>query len=225
MIIVDTALAKRLEAGNPVRVALVGAGYMARCIAVQFISGIPGMRLVAVANRTLSKAHQVYRDAGVEQAQTVSSVPELEQAIARGRPAVTDDARLVCEAGPVEAVIEVTGDVEFGTRVAYDALRNGKHVILLNAEVDASVGPILKVHADRAGVVYTYTDGDEPGVAMNLCRSLVTMGCRPVLVGQLKGFLDRYRTPETQREAPAESGDRCLVRRWFQARPRSRDHG
>ena len=54
-------------------------------------------------------------------------------------------------------MIETTGDVEFGARVALDAIRNGKHIVLMNAEVDATVGPILKVHADRAGVVYTYT--------------------------------------------------------------------
>jgi predicted homoserine dehydrogenase-like protein len=211
MIMVDTALARRMAADDPIRVALVGAGYMARCIAVQLTSGIPGMRLAVVANRTIGKAHQVYREAGVTHVETVSSRQELVECIARGRPAITDDARLVCEAGPVEAVIEATGDVEFGSRVAYDALRHGKHVILLNAEVDASVGPILKVHADRVGVVYTYTDGDEPGVAMNLYRSVVTMGCKPVLVGQLKGFLDRYRTPETQKEFAAAHGQNPAI--------------
>ena len=45
---------------------------------------------------------------------------------------------------------------------------------------------------------YTYTDGDEPGVGMNLYRFLDGMGYRPVLMGQMKGILDRYRTPETQ---------------------------
>jgi predicted homoserine dehydrogenase-like protein len=73
-------------------------------------------------------------------------------------------------------------------------------VILMNAEVDSSVGPILKVHADRHGVVYTYTDGDEPGVAMNLFRFVDSIGYQPVMMGQIKGFLNRYRNPETQRE-------------------------
>src|SRR5690606_5310029 len=139
MIIVDTALKKRLDAGNPVRVALVGGGYMARCIGLQIIDAIPGMRLVAVANRTLAKAEKVYEEAGVAEATRVTSVSELEQAIASNRYAVTDDASIVCQAGPVEAVIECTGHVEFGTRVSFEAIRNGKHVILLNAEVDASV--------------------------------------------------------------------------------------
>ena len=200
MILTDTALAKRLQANNPVRVAMVGAGYMSQCIALQIIQATPGMRLVAISNRTPSKAEQVYRDAGVVDTVRATSAAALEDAIGRNQYVVTDDPSIIWNAGSVEAVIEVTGDPEFGTRVAYESLRQGKHVIMLNAEVDASVGPILKTYADRAGVVYSYTDGDEPGVMMNLFRLVESMGCQPMLVGQLKGMLDRYRTPATQRE-------------------------
>ena len=200
MIIIDTALAKRLREDNPVRVAMVGAGYMAQCIALQIVQATPGMRLVGISNRTPGKAERIYRDVGVEDIGHAATAAELEQAIAKRKYVVTDDPSIFWEAGSVEAVIEVTGDPEFGTRVAYESLRHGKHVILLNAEVDASVGPILKTYADQAGVVYTYTDGDEPGVMMNLFRFVESMGCKPMLVGQLKGFLNRYRNPETQRE-------------------------
>jgi predicted homoserine dehydrogenase-like protein len=200
MIIVDTALARRLAERNPVRVAMVGAGYMARGIALQILTAMPGIRLVAVSNRTLPQAQRVYREAGVEATTAVRTVAELERAIAEERYAVAEDPALLCQAGQVEAVIETTGDVEFGARVAFEAIRNGKHVILMNAEVDASIGPILKVHADRAGVVYTYTDGDEPGVAMNLFRFVDSMGYKPVLMGQIKGFLNRYRNPDTQKD-------------------------
>jgi predicted homoserine dehydrogenase-like protein len=200
MIIVDTALARRLADRNPVRVAMVGAGYMARGIALQILTAMPGLRLVAVSNRTLPQAQRVYREAGVEATTAVRTVAELERAIAEDRYAVAEDPALLCQAGQVEAVIETTGDVEFGTQVAFEAIRNGKHLILMNAEVDASIGPILKVHADRAGVVYTYTDGDEPGVAMNLFRFVDSMGYKPVLLGQIKGFLNRYRNPDTQKE-------------------------
>ncbi|MBL8513005.1 MAG: Gfo/Idh/MocA family oxidoreductase [Betaproteobacteria bacterium] len=200
MILTDTALAKRLQANNPVRVAMVGAGYMAQCIALQIVQATPGMRLVAISNRTPAKAERIYADAGVPDTVRAGSAAALEDAIANNRYVVTDDPSIIWEAGSVEAVIEVTGDPEFGTRVAYESLRHGKHVILLNAEVDASVGPILKTYADRSGVVCTYTDGDEPGVAMNLFRFVESMGVKPMLVGQLKGFLNRYRNPETQRE-------------------------
>lgn len=79
------------------------------------------------------------------------------------------------------------------------AFENGKHVVFMNAEVDATVGPILKTYADRAGVVMTNTDGDEPGVAMNLFRFVKTIGYNPVCAGNIKGMIDHYRTPETQR--------------------------
>lgn len=199
MILVDRALAKRQSEGKPIRVALVGAGYMGRGIALQLLSGMPGYRLVAVANRTLENAARAYRDAGVESPLVVESAAALQRAIEAGRYAITQDPRVVCEAGAVEAVIEATGEIEYGCGVALAAIDNGKHVILMNAEVDASVGPILKARADAAGVVYTYTDGDEPGVAMNLYRFVASTGYRPVLMGQIKGFLDRYRNPETQR--------------------------
>ena len=198
MIIVDRELERREAEGRPVRVGLVGAGYMGRGIALQIVSVMRGMRLVAVSNRNLEQAIRSYRDAGLEEVQTVETVGALEEAAARGRPAVTEDAQLLCKAGCIDALIDATGEYEFGAQVAVEAIRNRKHLVLMNAELDAAVGPILKVRADRAGVVYTYTDGDEPGVAMNLFRFVKTIGYQPVAMGQIKGFLDRYRNPETQ---------------------------
>jgi predicted homoserine dehydrogenase-like protein len=199
MIIVDKALEKREQENNPVRVALIGCGYMGRGIALQMLTAMPGMRLVALCNRTLSGAQKAYSQAGVDSVKVVKTVSELEQTIAIGQYAITDDPMVICEAGNIDAVIDSTGEFEFGAQVAMAAIANGKHLILMNAELDSAVGPILKVYADRAGVVYTYTDGDEPGVAMNLYRFVKTIGYRPLLMGQIKGFLDRYRNPDTQR--------------------------
>jgi predicted homoserine dehydrogenase-like protein len=52
MILVDAALKQRERDGNPIRVGLVGAGFMGRGIALQIVSATRGMRLVAIANRT-----------------------------------------------------------------------------------------------------------------------------------------------------------------------------
>lgn len=199
MIIVDKALERRHEEGNPIRVAQVGAGYMGRGVALQIITATVGMKLVAVSNRTLSEADRAYREAGVDSVRVVETVAQLEEAIARGQYAITDDAMLLCQAGGIDAVIEVTGTIEFGARVALKAIEHGKHVILMNAELDATLGPILKVYADRAGVVITNSDGDQPGVIMNLYRFVKAIGCTPVLAGNIKGLHDPYRTPETQR--------------------------
>jgi predicted homoserine dehydrogenase-like protein len=211
MIIVDTALAAREADGDPIRVALVGAGFVARCAALQFLTPLRGMRLVAIANRTVHKAESAIRQAGATNVTHVDTARGIDDAIAAGRIAVTGDAESLCQAESVDVVIEATGHVEFGTRVCFEAIRNGKHTILMGAEVDASVGPILKTYADSAGVVFSYTDGDEPGVAMNLYRFLDGIGYRPVLMGQLKGFLDRYRNPDTQRELAERLGQNPAV--------------
>lgn len=199
MIIVDTALEKRQAEGNPVRVAMVGAGYMGRGIALQIEKYITGMRLVAISNRTLAAAKQAYGESGIEGPVTVENAAQLDEAIAQNRYAVTDNPQLLCEAKGVEAIIEATGHVELSAHVAMQAIANKKHLILMNAELDATVGPILKVYADRAGIVIANADGDQPGVMMNLYRFVKSIGYDPVLVGNIKGLQDYYRTPDTQK--------------------------
>jgi predicted homoserine dehydrogenase-like protein len=199
MILIDTALEKREQEGRPVRVALVGAGYMGRGIAFPMLTGMRGMRLVAISNRTISEAERAYRDAGVEAVRTIASASELDEAIAARQFAITDNPFALCEAQQVDVVIESTGEVEFGAHVVTRAIASRKHVVLMNAELDATVGPLLKIYADRAGVVITNADGDQPGVIMNLYRFVRTIGFRPVLAGNSKGLQDPYRTPETQR--------------------------
>jgi predicted homoserine dehydrogenase-like protein len=199
MIIVDKALEKREEENNPIRVGLVGAGYMGRGITLQVEKYIPGMKIVAISNRTISRAENAYQEAGIESPKIVETVAQLEDAIASNKQAITDDALLLCQADNIDAVIESTGNVEFGAHVAMEAIKNEKHIILMNAELDATVGPILKVYADRAGIIITNVDGDQPGVMMNLFRFVKSIGYNPVLAGNIKGLQDHYRTPETQK--------------------------
>src|ERR1700755_3198821 len=56
----------------------------------------------------------------------------------------------------------------------------------MNAEIDATIGPILQVYAEKYGVILSACDGDEPGVQMNLYRGV-------------KGLQDPYRNPTTQK--------------------------
>ncbi|MFQ5787193.1 MAG: NAD(P)H-dependent oxidoreductase [Thermodesulfobacteriota bacterium] len=206
MILIDRALETREEEGNPIRVALVGAGYMGRGIALQIVEYIKGMNLVSISNRTLSNAEKAYKEAGIGSIKHVKAVTELEDAITRGQCAITDDANLLCQAKNIDAIIEATGNVELGAHVALKAIKGGKHIILMNAELDATLGPILKVYADRAGVIITNADGDQPGVIINLFRFVKTIGYHPVLAGNIKGLQDNYRTPETQKGFAEQHG-------------------
>jgi predicted homoserine dehydrogenase-like protein len=204
MILVDKALEQRHTQGNPVRVGMIGAGYMGRGIALQIEGYVRGMRLAAISNRTLGEAERAYREAGVDAFRTVETAAQLEEAAARGEYAITDDPMLLCEADGIEVIIEATGDVELGAKVVLKAIEHRKHIVLMNAELDATVGPILKTYADRAGVVITNADGDQPGAMMNMFRFVKTIGYQPVLAGNIKGLQDYYRTPETQKGFAAQ---------------------
>lgn len=200
MIIVDKALEKRQKEKNPIRVGMIGAGFMGRGIALQIVNAVPGMDLVAIANRSIASAVRAYREAGVDDVAFVDSLAQLEKAISDGCPAVTEDAVLLCQAGMIDAIIEVTGTVEFGVHVVLKAIEHGKHVVLMNAELDGTVGPILKRYADKANVVFSNADGDQPGVIMNLYRFVKGIGIKPVLCGNIKGLQDPYRNPTTQQD-------------------------
>lgn len=197
MIIVDTALAKRQAEGNPIRVGMIGAGFQASGIALQIITATPGMRLCAIANRNVEAAADVYAQTGLEPI-GCDTQGELEAAIAAGRPAITQDALALAHAEGLDAIIEVTGSIEFAAHAVLAALESSKHVIQMNAELDGTIGPILKAKADAAGVIYTFSDGDQPGVQMNLQRFASGLGVKPVLCGNIKGLHDPYRNPATQ---------------------------
>jgi predicted homoserine dehydrogenase-like protein len=197
----ETSLSERLSARGPIRVAVVGAGTSGAMIIRHLMSRVvPALRLVAVANRTVRRtAALMETELGYPPAE-VSTAHDLELALERGVPALCSDAELLCSSDKVEVVVEATGTVEFGATVVCKAIQHHKHVVLVNAELDATLGPLLKTYADTQGVVYSHTDGEEPGVAMTLVRYLRSIGLRPVAAGNLKGMIDPYRTPETQRE-------------------------
>lgn len=206
MIIVDEALRARVAAGKPINVGLVGAGFMGKAIARQVATSVPGMRIAAISNRTPDTARAAYAHAGIDDARFVESAAQVDDAVRAGRAVFTDNAELLCDAEGIDAVIEATGTIEFGAEVSLRAIRRRKHVILCNAELDGTLGPILKRHADKAGVVLTDIDGDQPGAEMNLYRFVRSLGMTPLLCGNIKGLLDHYRTPDTQAGFAAQWG-------------------
>lgn len=198
MIIVDTALARREAQGRPIRVGMIGAGFMGRGLANQIVNSKPGMRLVAVANRTLANGERAYAEAGVEPVR-VESAAALDAAIAAGTPAVLEDAFELLKAENLDCVVDVTGAVEFGARVTVAAIERGLPIVTMNAELDGTVGPLLAHRAREAGVVLTGADGDQPGVQGNLMRFVIGLGVTPLVAGNIKGLQDEYRTPTTQK--------------------------
>jgi predicted homoserine dehydrogenase-like protein len=200
MIIVDSALKAREAAGRPIQVGMVGAGFMGQGLTNQITNSVPGMRMAAIYNRKPKRAEGVYRYSGLEDVARVETQSDLDAAILAGRPAVADDPMLICRSPHIDVIVDVTGSVEFGARVFMEAFDYGKHVVMMNAEVDATIGPILQTYAKRAGVTLSACDGDEPGLQMNLVRWVAGLGLIPRVVCNVKGLQDPYRNPTTQQE-------------------------
>jgi predicted homoserine dehydrogenase-like protein len=198
MIIIDRALEARAAASDPIQVGLVGAGALGRGVARQFITSATGQRLAAIANRTLDHAAEAWTTSGTDRPSVVDDAAALDAAIRAGRPVVTTDPLVLCASEEIDAIIETTGTTDYGARVALAAIENGKHVFI-NAELEATLGPILAVRAAARGVIVSSLDGDQPGTQMNLYRFARGMGFEPLVCGNIKGLQDHYRTPETQR--------------------------
>ncbi len=197
MIAIDTLLRQRQTDGRPVRMGLVGAGFMARGLVNQVVNSTPGVQLTVVCNRTPVKAHAVVTEAGATPV-AAESLADVARIAGAGDVAVTDDTALVTGSDAVDVVVDATGAVAFGADLALAAIAGGKHLVLLNAEVDATLGPLLATRADAAGVVYSGADGDQPAVQMNLIRFVRQIGLRPLVAGNIKGLQDPYRNPTTQ---------------------------
>jgi predicted homoserine dehydrogenase-like protein len=199
MLLVDTALRRREEEGRPIRVGIVGAGFMTQGLTNQITHGTPGMQVVAISNRKPTRALDVFRYAGLENVRIAETQRALDDDIAAGRPAAAEDALLLARSEHVDVVVDATGSVEFGAHVAMEAFKHGKDVVLLNAEIDATIGPILQTYARKHGVILSACEGDEPGVQMNLVRWVRGLGLIPRVVGNIKGLQDPYRNPTTQK--------------------------
>jgi predicted homoserine dehydrogenase-like protein len=200
MQIVDTALRKRAEGGKPIRVGMIGCGFMGSGIVLQVATAIPGMEIVAIAVRRPDAARAAFEQAGQgDQIAYCEDARAVSTAVASGKRAITEDPAAVGAADGIDAIIEVTGAMDYPLTGILPAIESGKHVVLMNPELDGTVGPLLKVKADRAGVIISNADGDQPGVEMNLFRFVKGIGVRPVLCGNIKGLQDPYRTPTTQR--------------------------
>ena len=199
MFIVDNALKARAEQNNPIRVGILGAGFMAQGLTNRIVNTTPGMSVVAVFSRRPERAVEVFRYSGLTDVVEASTQDGLEDAIRDRKPVVAADAFLLARSSQIDVLVDTTGSVNFGAEVILEAFQYGKDVVLLNAEIDATIGPILQVYAGKTGVILSACDGDEPGLQMNLYRWVRGLGLTPRVIGNIKGLQDPYRNPTTQK--------------------------
>ncbi|MGR5591153.1 NAD(P)H-dependent oxidoreductase [Peptoniphilus grossensis] len=107
----------------------------------------------------------------------------------------------------VDCLVDCTGDTETGTKLSLAAIENGVDIVSLNVEMDATVGPILKVMADEKGLVYSGTKGDEPGAIVEIYEFAKNCGFDVLVLGKGKNNeLNNYASPESLKEAAEKKG-------------------
>jgi predicted homoserine dehydrogenase-like protein len=191
-------LRKRVAAGDPIRIGIVGCGQMGSGLA-HAINNIEGMRVAAIADLDAQRGVTTYGEMGREAAdiEVAEDLGAVEDGIRAGKAMVTPDALAMPQLEGLEAIVEVTGVPDVGARVAHDAIMNRKPVIMMNVETDITIGVYLDRLARKMGTVYTVASGDEPGVLKMLHEQAVLMGFEVVTLGKGKNnTIDLAATPE-----------------------------
>lgn len=182
----STLLAQRAAEQRPIRVGLVGAGKFGGGLVAQ-LARMTGIEVSVIAEQSVDRARHVFVTAGQLPAGTVRTADNLNtlhDVIRDGKRAIVKDGLLVTRCDLVDVVVEATGLPDVGALIAYHAILNRKHVVMVNVEADVTIGPILRRMADSAGVVYSMVDGDQPACTMRLVDWARTLGFEIVAAGR-----------------------------------------
>jgi predicted homoserine dehydrogenase-like protein len=155
----------------------------------------PGLRMVAAIDIDVPAA-EAAADLHGRPWTTATTEAGVRAALRSGRTVVTDTASHVLELGrdSVDVLVESTTSVAAAARAIDTALRMKIDVVLMNAEVDCLLGPLLHQTARESGAVVTSDAGDQHGVLMRMIDEVRMWGFEIVMAGNIKGFLDRDAT-------------------------------
>ncbi len=178
-------LARRVAEGKPVRVGLIGAGKFGSMFLAQ-VPSTPGIEVAAIADLSPDRARVACRAVGWE-AERIAATHFL------------DDAVAMTEMPGIEVVVEATGHAPAGIAHARAAIRNGRHVVMVNVEADVLAGVALAHEAAAAGVVYSLAYGDQPALICEMVDWARSCGFRVIAAGKGTKYLPEYHasTPRT----------------------------
>ncbi len=192
-------LRTREEAGNPVKIGVIGAGKFSSMFLSQ-VRLTPGMQVVGIAELDPDKAIQALARTGWDEDIAVASTDarSINEAAGRGKIAICEDSDELIRAD-CDVIMEITGNPEIGTRHALRGFENGRHVVMVNVEADCLLGPMLAQKARQHGVVYTMAYGDQPALIAEQIDWARTVGFEVVCAGKGTRYQPQYHfsTPET----------------------------
>ncbi len=175
------------------RIGIIGAGAMGKGLLYQSTL-TPGVRCAAIGDARIDRCVAAAEAFQLDYA-IADNENELADLVNQGRLAICEDGLWLSRCEPLAAVIEATSAIGPAGLHAMTALESGKHLILMNSEVDLSFGPLLADTARRNQVICTSCDGDQYGVLKHLIDDIRRWGLDLVMAGNLKGYLDRYADP------------------------------
>lgn len=183
-------LERYIEEYGSIKIAIAGAGYMSKGLVNQ-ISLMNGIEVVAISSKTIDKVHTLVDKLEGHDVKIFDTIDEL----------------AYCDA---QVVLDLTGDVEAGARLTEKCILNNKHV-MVSAETDATVGPVLNELAIKHNVIYTNMWGDEPGLTKGLYDYADLLGFEIIAIGKFKGFHDPYANPDSVKPWADKSGQNPVV--------------
>ena len=179
-------LQKRLAAGRPVRVGLIGAGKFGSMFLAQ-VPTTPGIEVAAIADLAPDRARAACRAVGWTEARIEATH-------------FTEDAAAMIGAGEIEVVVEATGHASAGIAHARRAIAMGKHIVMVNVEADVLAGPLLARQAARGRAWSTrLAYGDQPALICELVDWARACGFAVLAAGKGTKYLPSFHasTPDT----------------------------
>lgn len=184
------------QEGRRIRVGVVGCGAMGTGVAWQ-VARTPGMEVVFLGDLSPAALTKAAQSTGLEEVEVEN--PAAPPARSDGQVWTTTDTLAMLKAVEIDAMVECTNSIHEAYQYCLAAIEQGAHVVLMNAEVDLALGPMLAREAERAGVVVTSDAGDQHGVLATMADEIELWGFRIVQAGNMKGFLDRHADAEHAR--------------------------
>lgn len=184
-------LLEREQNGAPIKVGVIGAGQMGYGMVSQ-ISTIPGMIVAGISDINLDaakRAADAYNASAAEKVNILTST----------------DFKEIVHSPNVEVIVDATGVPEAGAKISLETLIAKKHLVLLNVEIDITVGPLMKKLYDAADLIYTGSDGDEPAATVQMYEFAKSMGMEVLVAGKGKNNALKVSANPDSAQAEADS--------------------
>lgn len=192
----QTMLMSRADVGDPLRVAVIGAGKFAAMFLAQ-ARRMTGVHIVGVADLDVGRGRAALAAIGWPDDQY--GAEDVARAVRNATTFVTDDAFDLISDPAIDIVVDATGHPPSAIAHALGCVEHGKHLVNVTVEADVLAGPLLAQRFRQAGLVYSLAYGDQPALIAEMVDWARAIGLDVVCAGKgtkyLPGF--EYSTPDT----------------------------